>query len=243
MSKSFAEFVTSTSDVDIPLLRELLSIDMLIPESTAFSRGQCGTLQFAIAPGPLHWSRQVEWPWVLRNGKFRRGNYVLEVGGSYTCLPIVMAKRVRGDGKVIVVDLDAEAMEKAGHNTDSILMGMMSDISWVFYGAMDARKLTLPDDAYDRVVCVSTLEHIEGKEGRAKAIDEMVRVLKPGGLLLLTFDVFLKPNEGELDECEMHAILERLGIDPATMNGKEVHVGDVNGKPVMVCMVRWEKPK
>ena len=47
----------------------------------------------------------------------------------------------------------------------------------------DIQKLHYGDSTFDKVVCISTLEHvIDDKAG----MKEMVRVLKPGGLLLLT---------------------------------------------------------
>ena len=46
----------------------------------------------------------------------------------------------------------------------------------------DALRLPFPDDSIDRVVCSEVLEHIHDYRG---AIRELVRVLKPGGLLFI----------------------------------------------------------
>ncbi len=61
----------------------------------------------------------------------------------------------------------------------------------------DAKKLSLPDDAFDAVLSLSTLEHLGlGRygdefdfEADRKALREMVRVLKPGGHLILTTNI------------------------------------------------------
>jgi SAM-dependent methyltransferase len=50
----------------------------------------------------------------------------------------------------------------------------------------DARRLSDPDGSYDFVYAMSVLEHVEGPEGDAAAVREMVRVLKPGGRLALS---------------------------------------------------------
>jgi len=50
----------------------------------------------------------------------------------------------------------------------------------------DAIKLNMPDGYYDVVVSFSSIDHIPGKENRARAINEMCRVLKPGGYLVVT---------------------------------------------------------
>lgn len=47
----------------------------------------------------------------------------------------------------------------------------------------DLGKLTLPDGSVETVLCVDTLEHVF--EAR-KAVDEMIRVLAPGGILLVS---------------------------------------------------------
>ena len=47
----------------------------------------------------------------------------------------------------------------------------------------DAHSLALKDDAFDVVLCTEVLEHLREPQ---RAIDEMYRVLKPGGTLLLT---------------------------------------------------------
>jgi SAM-dependent methyltransferase len=44
------------------------------------------------------------------------------------------------------------------------------------------------DGTFDRVFCISTLEHL-GPDGRAGALREFGRVLRPGGLAVLTVDV------------------------------------------------------
>lgn len=58
----------------------------------------------------------------------------------------------------------------------------------------DAKKLNLPDNSFDAVTSICALEHFGlGRYGDdfdldadGKAVDEMVRVLKPGGHLILT---------------------------------------------------------
>lgn len=47
----------------------------------------------------------------------------------------------------------------------------------------DAQALGLADASFDRVLCTEVLEHLPEPQ---RAIDEMRRVLKPGGTLLLT---------------------------------------------------------
>jgi SAM-dependent methyltransferase len=58
----------------------------------------------------------------------------------------------------------------------------------------DARALSFPDASFDAVACVSVIEHVPG-EGDARAMAEMWRVLRPGGVLHLTTNVGPRPGE------------------------------------------------
>jgi ubiquinone/menaquinone biosynthesis C-methylase UbiE len=50
----------------------------------------------------------------------------------------------------------------------------------------DARLLQIPDAQFDVVYSMSVIEHIEGADGDSQALREMIRVLKPGGLLVVS---------------------------------------------------------
>jgi hypothetical protein len=49
----------------------------------------------------------------------------------------------------------------------------------------------MPDAAFDRVVCVNTLEHLAAEQ-RDALVSEMARKLKPGGLLVMTSDFYFE---------------------------------------------------
>jgi len=50
----------------------------------------------------------------------------------------------------------------------------------------DARRLIDAAGTYDVVYAMSVLEHVEGDGGDSAAVGEMIRVLKPGGLLMFS---------------------------------------------------------
>lgn len=54
------------------------------------------------------------------------------------------------------------------------------------FGCQDARALTYPDGMFDCVYSMSVIEHIDGAAGDSTAVAEMIRVLKPGGLLVVS---------------------------------------------------------
>lgn|ERR1700686_5005016 len=56
----------------------------------------------------------------------------------------------------------------------------------VIFALQDARALAYGDAEFDIVYSMSVIEHIEGDEGDSRAVRELLRVLKPGGLLVLS---------------------------------------------------------
>lgn len=68
--------------------------------------------------------------------------------------------------------------------------------------------IPLPDGSFDAVLCVEMLEHIPAAN-RPKAVEELVRVLAPGGRLILTFPS--SPAAAELDRWLADAYAARRG--------------------------------
>ncbi len=54
------------------------------------------------------------------------------------------------------------------------------------FSLQDARRLEYADEAFDVVYSMSVVEHIDGDRGDSAAVREMLRVLRPGGLFLLS---------------------------------------------------------
>jgi len=56
----------------------------------------------------------------------------------------------------------------------------------VDFSLQDARNIKFPDASFDVVYSMSVLEHVAGEGGDSTAVAELLRVLKPGGLLVLS---------------------------------------------------------
>jgi SAM-dependent methyltransferase len=57
---------------------------------------------------------------------------------------------------------------------------------------MDARALRYPDEFFDGIFSSSAIEHFGTADDMAAAIAEMVRVLKPGGVLTLATELLIE---------------------------------------------------
>jgi len=56
---------------------------------------------------------------------------------------------------------------------------------------MDGRKLKFPDSYFDFAFSFSSIEHFGGHEAAAQAVQEMGRVVKPGGVVVITTELIL----------------------------------------------------
>lgn len=172
--------------------------------------------------GFAHWSRKWEYPWVIRQGKFERHHKVLDVGGCMSILPYRMVELC---DDVTVLDPDKESWERFSQTITHKLRCRNSRYS-LRYEEGVASKIPYSDESFDRVMCISVLEHtpdpIEG-------VKEMLRVLAPGGKLILTIDV--------ADRVRHNHTIDLNAIDDiAKIMGVEVPP-----KPSNVCRVRLDE--
>jgi SAM-dependent methyltransferase len=62
----------------------------------------------------------------------------------------------------------------------------------------DARALNITDVQFDVVYSMSVVEHVHGEAGDSEAVREMIRVLKPGGLFVISVPFGKKYMEQEI---------------------------------------------
>jgi 2-polyprenyl-3-methyl-5-hydroxy-6-metoxy-1,4-benzoquinol methylase len=147
-------------------------------------------------PFAFQWNsltRCFEYPWAFFAAELEPGMRVLEVGGGLSGMQFVLA---REGCRVTNVDPSAEAegwshfgadwpLTRGNHRRLNETFG--TDVRLVSARVEDA---ALPVRSFDRVFCLSVLEHVTPGQGRAmlKAIEGF---LAPGGLCLLSVDLFL----------------------------------------------------
>ncbi len=237
--------MTATCDIydgcpeeGLPYVRELLSYDALCPTSCTFVRDHLGQLFFHVPPSPLHWSRQGEWPWILKHADLQPYHRVLDAGSGWSVLKFALAKRCQS---VVAMELDPAFMAKAQYTIDGL--GFGDRITQV---QGDVCKIPFPDNWFDRVVCCSVIEHMPSDW--AQATRELIRVLKPGGRLLLTMDVRVRGttegNDFYLDPDGAAAVLAELQCPAPDTHGKRM-IGSrqMDDKvEIVVLMIRYDKP-
>lgn len=132
---------------------------------------------------PLHqWSRQYEYPFVYaaissffdEDQSFR----VLDAGSGATFFPYCLKENFR-NSQVFCCDYD----EMVGGVYDAINHKAETDVG---FSKADLRHLPYADNEFDALYCISVLEHTDAY---ARIIDEIRRVTKPGGKIIVTFDI------------------------------------------------------
>jgi 2-polyprenyl-3-methyl-5-hydroxy-6-metoxy-1,4-benzoquinol methylase len=127
-----------------------------------------------------HWSRISEYPWALVNARITGKQSVLDVGGADSPFQYALVMRA---GAVTNIDLDEDG--KFALAKKSILGKALSDkIVWLKQDVLTYKK------TFDRVLCISVLEHMRDPIG---AVKHLYSLVNPGGRLLFSFDVAEKP--------------------------------------------------
>ena len=101
---------------------------------------------------------------------------VLDVATGTGRLPITLLKQAGFHGRVIGLDSSRAMLVQAARDTQSIADRLT--LIW-----QQVNPLPFDDDAFDAVTCLEALEFFPDTR---KALKEMLRVLRPGGVMLVT---------------------------------------------------------
>lgn len=121
----------------------------------------------------------------------RPGNKVLDIAGGTGDLTRRFSKLVGAGGEVVLADIN-DSMLKVGR--DRLLeLGVAGNVRFV---QADAEALPFPDNYFDCITIAFGLRNVTHKD---RAIASMLRVLKPGGRLLVL--EFSKPGNKLLSKA------------------------------------------
>ncbi len=189
-----------------------------------------GRLRRAEIEGGKH----LEYPWAAIHGDFQPGQNVLDAGCGRGIFQYYLARlgcRVSG------CDLDGfrskrvlrwqRALHRLHLAPVPDLTSRLRANARVFHVDVDyhiepMQELTWPDATFDRVASISVLEHIQPAFEQQRAVKQLVRVLKPGGLMVLTLDYVERPIPGKSDiftRTDVERLVAWSGLAPvATMS-------------------------
>jgi len=204
-----------------------------IPWSPGYKQYRMGLLQEAVRDAdllrivksgsvlPPHYGfgideRIVEYPWVLSRLDMGPG-HLLDAGSTLN-YPYLLDLHALSEKSIIILTLVPEHMEKR------------ANVSYL-YG--DLRDTLLRDNAFDWIVCISTLEHVgldntklytsnekyleSSTQDYLRVVSELKRVLKPGGHLFVTVPFGAYHNFGWMQQFDIKGvdnIIRAFGSEP-----------------------------
>jgi ADP-heptose:LPS heptosyltransferase/SAM-dependent methyltransferase len=140
---------------------------------------------------------------------------VLDVGAGRGALSMYLADQGHESH---ICDLGWSVHSHTGREYEPVFLEAIRNRVRARFGT--AFNLPYESGTFDAVVCISVVEHLQYKH---VALGEMLRVLKPGGMLVLTFDVLPRPDDLQrftdwnrieiFTEKKIVADLAALGID------------------------------
>ena len=134
----------------------------------------------------------------------RSGNSVLDIAGGTGDLAAKFSQLVGDSGRVVLADINA-SMLRVGR--DKLLdTGVQTNLEFV---QADAQYLPFPDNSFDCITIAFGLRNVTDKE---LALRAMLRVLKPGGrLLILEFSKPTNPLLGKAYDAYSFSVLPLMG--------------------------------
>ena len=147
------------------------------------------------------------WAELLSRLNLRGDEQILDMGTGRGAV-LLMAAALLQEGKATGVDIwktrDQSGNAPSVTQKNAELEGVAGRIE--LYTA-DMRQLPFADNAFDLVLSSLAIHNIPARQGRSKALDEAVRVLKPGGRLIIA-------DIGETRRYAQH--LHELGMTNVT---------------------------
>jgi len=157
--------------------------------SIFFYLGIVSAVSFLFTTGMMIWSSKVgkliQRERLIDSLSLKSNENVLDVGCGRGLLLNAVAHRLTS-GKVIGIDL-WQSEDLSGNRIETTLANAQAEgvADRVEIKTGDMRELQILDNTMDAVVASISIHNIPDQAGRAKAIREIARVLKPGGRVAL----------------------------------------------------------
>ncbi|MBF0341817.1 MAG: bifunctional demethylmenaquinone methyltransferase/2-methoxy-6-polyprenyl-1,4-benzoquinol methylase UbiE [Magnetococcales bacterium] len=140
----------------------------------------------------------------IRRLRIKPGDHLLDVAGGTGDLTRLMHERIQGQGEITVYDINAAMLEQGRSRLADV--GCVSGIRWV---QGNAEELPFPDNSFHAVTIGFGIRNVTRID---VALQEMTRVLRPGGqFLCLEFSRVALPFLRPLYETYSFKVLPEIG--------------------------------
>lgn len=174
--------------LDETILRELASYDILCPKITPLVCNE-GNYSLAGHFSCFHWSRQYEYTWAIKKADIKKTDLILDAGSGYSILKYALAKRC---DKVFVLDPLQESLEISKNTAEKV---GLNNFEYIASSIEEYETET----RFDKIYCISVVEHIPEPEIRFRCLQKLVDLLKPDGQLFFSFDFIISKGKDTYD--------------------------------------------
>lgn len=151
----------------------------------------------------------VVWQELLDGLSLRGDEQVLDVGCGRGAVLLAVAKRLP-HGKAVGIDIWRKA-DQSGNSIEATRRNAVAEgvADRIELHTADMTAMPFEDASFDLVVSSLAIHNVKGKDNRRKAVAEAVRVLRPGGRLLIADIMSTALYCAELESIGMREVTRR----------------------------------
>lgn len=142
----------------------------------------------------LYATRLWEYPWAILRAGPSPGMECADVGCGMTPFTAYLAQ----EKECVVTGFDPDVVGAGFPKGEFGVNPSFLQSSNVSFKRSDMAQLNAADNSFDRVFCLSVIEHVSA-DTAMQGIREMARILKPGGMAIITMDLSLSEKIARVD--------------------------------------------
>lgn len=188
-SRAESRFASIEETLSEPFRAVARAIDDLVvryqlPDHTELNRQRFPWAAGLLSTPAFYASRLWEYPYAVISAELEPGMTCADIGCGMTGFTPYLKEVAGCDVTGVDPDIFEEGIKYGGHGVNQTFL-RATGLN-VRQGFMEA--LPLEDESQDRVFCISVIEHVPHDIAR-RGMQEMARVLRPGGRAIVTMDV------------------------------------------------------
>jgi arsenite methyltransferase len=188
----------------VDLVNGLISKTLWPFLAAALVMGCCGFGLYASRRGKF-----VVWEELFHNLKLRGDEWVLDLGCGRGAVLLLAAEHL-STGRAVGVDLWRKK-DQSGNAAEATRRNAVAEgvADRVELHTADMKVLPFANDSFDLVVSNVAIHNVKGESARNKVIEEAVRVLRPGGRLMIADIVGTGQYRGQMIRLGMRDVCRR----------------------------------
>jgi len=178
-----------------------------LTDHTALNKERCSWYKDPGAGSVFYASRMWEYPFAILSAEIKPGMKCADIGCGTTPFTPYLCE-LAGKENVTGFDPDPLQSDDKQYYAFGVKKSFLEKAGFNFQPD-NLADIHSPDESFDRVFCISVLEHIEQRDIQYRGIREMARILKPGGRLILTIDLGI-----QMPLTNPFGLIQMSGLNP-----------------------------